>query len=302
MKSLWRRTFNNWELYALFALPLLYIIVFQYIPIYGIQIAFKQFSPVKGITGSPWIGFDHFIRFFESYEFWRVMKNTLELSLYHLIAGFPFPILLALSLNYVMNQRFKKFVQMVTYAPHFISAVVMVGIMLVALEPRGPINALLQAVGITPVHFMAEASWFKSIYVWSDIWQNIGYSCIIYLAALSGVSPSLHEAAVMDGASKLRRIWHIDLPGIMPVAIILLILSMGSILNAGFEKVLLMQTPLNMESAEVIDTYVYKVGLVSALPNYSYAAAIGLFKSVVAFILLITVNYTAKRIGNESLW
>ncbi len=297
-----RKMKNSWQLYVLFSLPLLYIIVFHYVPMYGATIAFKNFNPVQGILGSDWIGLDHFERFFKSHEFLRVIKNTLILSFYQLIAGFPFPILLALSLNYVSKKRFKKTVQMVSYAPHFISVVVMVGIILVFLEPRGPINSLLTLIGMEPIHFMGNASYFKSIYVWSGIWQSVGFGCIIYLAALSSVSPALHEVAIIDGASKLQRIWHIDIPGILPITIILLILDMGNILNIGFEKALLLQNPLNLRSSEIIDTYVYKVGLVSAVPNYSYAVAIGLFKSIIGLILIYSVNRFSKKIGQESLW
>jgi putative aldouronate transport system permease protein len=300
--TLLKKVKNSWQLYVIFFLPLVYIIVFHYIPMYGVTIAFKNFNPVQGILGSPWIGFDHFVRFFQSYEFKRVLLNTLVLSFYQLLAGFPFPIILALAINYVNKKHFKKTVQMVSYAPHFISVVVMVGILLVFLEPRGPINSLLNLLGFESINFMGNPDNFKSIYVWSGIWQNIGFGCIIYLAALSGVNQSLHEAAVVDGATKLQRIWHIDIPGILPIMIILFILDMGSILNVGFEKVLLLQNPLNLRASEVIDTYVYKVGLVSAVPNYSYAAAIGLFKAVIGFIMIITVNKIAKKVGQENLW
>lgn len=294
---------NGWQLYALFALPLLYIIIFKYVPMYGAQIAFKDFSPVKGITGSEWAGFKYFERFFNSYEFWRLLKNTIVISLYTLVASFPLPILLALSLNYVRNKTFKKTVQMVTYAPYFISVVVMVGLILQFLDPRvGLVNIILGWFGIDPINFMGEASYFKSIYVWSHVWQNTGFGCIIYLAALASIDPALHEAAVMDGATKLRRVWHIDLPGIMPIAIILLILNTGQMLETGFEKIWLMQNPLNVRTSEVIDTYVYKTGLLSQAMNFSYATAIGLFKSVIGFLLLIIVNKAAKRAGQESLW
>lgn len=294
---------NGWQLYALFALPLLYIIIFKYVPMYGAQIAFKDFSPVKGITGSEWAGFKYFERFFNSYEFWRLLKNTIVISLYTLVASFPLPILLALSLNYVRNKTFKKTVQMVTYAPYFISVVVMVGLILQFLDPRvGLVNIILGWFGIDPVNFMGEAGYFKSIYVWSHVWQNTGFGCIIYLAALASIDPALHEAAVMDGATKLRRVWHIDLPGIMPIAIILLILNTGQMLETGFEKIWLMQNPLNVRTSEVIDTYVYKTGLLSQAMNFSYATAIGLFKSVIGFLLLIVVNKAAKKAGQESLW
>ncbi|WP_188497219.1 ABC transporter permease [Pullulanibacillus pueri] len=293
---------NHWQLYLLFCLPLLYVIVFKYVPMYGAIIAFKNFDPTLGIWGSPWVGLDNFIKFIHSYEFGRVLKNTLLLSLYHLIAGFPFPIILALSLNYVYRKRFKKFAQMITYAPHFISVVVIVGIILLFLSPRGPFSQVLSLFGVHNVDIMGEPSLFKSIYVWSDIWQNVGFGCIIYLAALTGVSPSLHEAAIIDGASILKRIWHIDIPGILPTTIILLILNMGSILDTGFQKVLLLQNSLNLSSSEVIDTFVYKVGLVAPIPQYSYAAAIGFFKAAIAFVLIIGANRLARKVGQESLW
>ncbi|MCJ8010873.1 ABC transporter permease subunit [Paenibacillus sp. KQZ6P-2] len=301
--NLWKDIRRSWQLYALFALPLLYIIIFKYMPMYGAQIAFKEFNVIKGIGGSPWVGFAQFERFFHSHEFWRLLRNTLVISFYTLLASFPFPIILALGLNYVKNRRFKNTVQMITYAPYFISLVVLVGLLLQFLDPRtGMINTMLGWFGLGPYHFMAQASWFKSIYVWSHIWQNTGFACIIYLAALSGIDPALHEAAVMDGATKVQRMRHIDIPGILPIAVILLILNTGQMLETGFEKILLMQNALNLRSSEVIDTYVYKVGIVSQAMNFSYATAIGLFKSVIGFILLIIVNQTAKQLKQESLW
>ncbi|WP_407083071.1 ABC transporter permease [Paenibacillus aurantius] len=292
-----------WRLYVLISLPLIYLLLFKYWPMYGAQIAFKNYIVTKGIWGSEWVGLKHFIRFFESYEFWRIIRNTITLSLYSLAAGFPFPILLALSLNYVRNERFKKSVQMITYAPHFISVVVMVGIILELLDPRnGIVNTVLKLFGLQPVNFMGIPEYFKSIYVWSGIWQSVGFSCIIYLAALSSIDPALHEAAVVDGASKLQRMRHIDLPGLMPIAIIMLILNTGHMLDVGFEKVLLMQNPLNMRTSEVIDTYVYKVGLASQAVNYSYSSAIGLFKSLINLILLVAVNKIAQRTNQSSLW
>ena len=285
------------------ALPLLYLILFRYAPMYGAQIAFKNYSITKGIWDSPWIGFDHFVRFFKSYDFWRIMQNTLLLSLYHLAATFPFPIAFALGLHYIANVRFRQTLQLVTYAPHFISVVVMVGLIVQFLSPRiGPLAALSGWLGFEMPNMMGDAAWFKSVYVWSDVWQHTGFSCIIFLAALAGIDPALHEAAHMDGASKVRRIWHIDLPGIMPIAIILLILNVGRIFDLGFEKVLLMQNPLNTRSSEIIDTYVYNVGLKSMIPNFSYASAIGLFKNVIAFILVMLVNQLSKKFGQSSLW
>ncbi|WP_409348188.1 ABC transporter permease [Paenibacillus gyeongsangnamensis] len=270
---------------------------------YGAQIAFKNYIVTKGIWGSEWVGLKHFTRFFNSYDFWRLMNNTIVLSFYSLLAGFPFPIILALSLNYVKNKLFKQSVQMITYAPHFISVVVMVGIILELLDPRrGIVNIVIKALGLEAINFMGVPEYFKSIYVWSGIWQSVGFSCIIYLAALSSIDPALHESAVVDGASKLRRMWHIDLPGIMPIAIIMLIMNTGHVLDVGFEKVLLMQNPLNLRTSEVIDTYVYKVGLASQAMNYSYSSAIGLFKSVINLILLVIVNKIAQKTKQNSLW
>jgi putative aldouronate transport system permease protein len=288
----------KWQLYVLLALPLLYLLVFAYWPMYGVQIAFRNFNPGQGISASPWVGLRHFERFVSSYDFWRTLRNTLVLSLYSLAAGFPFPIMLALGLNYVTRRRFQKMVQLVTYAPYFISTVVMVGIILQLLAPNtGLVNHILQLLGFKQIDFMARPQLFAHIYVWSGLWQTVGFSCVIYLAALSGVDPTLHEAAIVDGASKLQRMWYIDLPEIIPLAILLLILSMGGILSSGFEKILLMQNPLNIRTSDVIDTYVYRVGIASAVPNYSYASAVGLFKSLVGLILVLVVDRFAKRIG-----
>ncbi|MFS0726591.1 ABC transporter permease [Paenibacillus sp. 1P07SE] len=294
---------RSWQLYVLLALPLLYLVVFRYVPMYGAQIAFKKFVITKGIWESEWVGLQHFIRFLNHPKFQEVLGNTIVLSLYQLAATFPLPIMLALGLNYVGSKWYKKTVQMVTYAPHFISVVVMSGIIIQFLSPStGAVNNLLRLVGIEPINFLAKAEWFSSIYVWSDVWQNMGFACIIYLAALASIDPGLHEAAVVDGASKLRRLWHIDLPGILPIAIIILILNMGNILDLGFEKALLLQNNLNLRSSEIIDTYVYKIGLTSAVQNFDYAAAIGLFKNAIAMILLVSVNQAARRYGQSSLW
>ena len=268
---------------------------------YGVQIAFKDFIVTKGITGSPWVGFAHFERFFNSYYFWRLIKNTLGLGLYELLVGFPIPILLALMLNEVKNKFFKRFVQTVTYAPHFLSTVVLVGMLFIFLSPRtGLVNQLIVAFGGEPVPFMVRPEWFKTLYVFSGIWQQMGWSSIIYFAALSGIDPQLHEAATVDGAGRLRRIWHINLPCIMPTIVILLILNTGSILSIGFEKVYLMQNAMNMESSDVISTYVYRSGILGA--QYSFSAAVGLFNSVVNAIMLVVVNYMARRVGETSLW
>jgi len=301
--SRWRKIRKGWQLYIMLSLPVLFVLIFSYVPMYGAQIAFKSYTVTKGIWGSDWVGLKHFNRFVHSYEFWRLLRNTISISLYGLLAGFPFPIILALSLNYVRNLFFKKSVQMITYAPYFISVVVMVGMIFELLDPRkGMVNHVIKAFGFEPLQFMAKADWFQSIYVWSGVWQMVGFSCIIYLAALASIDPALHESAVIDGASKLRRMWHVDLPGIMPIAIILLIINMGHMLDVGYEKILLMQNSLNLRTSEVIDTYVYKVALNSPGMNYSYSTAIGLFKSVINLSLLILVNQLARKTKQTSLW
>ncbi|WP_020573791.1 ABC transporter permease [Actinopolymorpha alba] len=298
-----RQIKNGWQLYLMLALPVIYILVFQYWPMWGVQIAFRNYNVVDGITGSPWVGFQNFERFIDSYLFWPIIRNTILLQGYELLATFPLPIILALALNYVRLRWFKRSVQMITYAPHFISTVVIVGMLFVLLDPRtGMVNNLFGIFGIEPVDFMGNPDYFRHIYVWSGAWQGLGFSAIIYLAALTSIDPALHEAAIVDGASKLKRMWHIDLPGIAPIAVILLILNIGSILSIGFEKVLLMQNSLNLQTSEVIDTYVYKVGLQSAVPQFSYAAAIGLFRSVVGLVLLVVANQLARRFAKSSLW
>ena len=294
---------KNWDLYLILLFPVTYIIVFKYIPMYGAQIAFKDYIVTKGIMESPWVGLKHFKQFIETPNFVLLIRNTLGISIYQLAIGFPFPILLALSLNYCNNRHFKKLVQMTTYAPYFISVVVLCGIIVQFLSPRyGIVNQIIQLFGGDKVNFLGKPQVFKSIYVWSSVWQTSGWNSIIYMATLAGIDPELHEAAIMDGASKLKRCWSIDIPGIMPTAAILLILNLGNIMNLGFEKAFLLQNPLNLESSEIIQTYVYKMGIVSDVPQYSYSAAIGLFNSIINFILLILVNNIARKTSNSGLW
>ncbi|MBA2248295.1 MAG: sugar ABC transporter permease [Chloroflexia bacterium] len=296
---------RSWQLYVMLLLPMLWLLVFAYIPMWGAQIAFRDYSPsggFAGISSAPWVGLEHFQRFVDSYNFWPILRNTLVLNVYSLIAGFPLPIILALALNYVGRRWFKRSVQMISYAPHFISVVVMVGLIFQALSTTGLVNQLLGLVGIEPIVFMSQPEYWKSIYVWSGVWQNVGFGCIIYLAALSGIDPTLHEAAILDGANKMQRMRDIDLPGILPVAVILLVLSMGTLLSSGFEKVILMQNPLNTNTSEVIDSYVYRVGLASQIPQFAFAAAIGIFKSVIGLILLVGVNQIARRMNASALW
>lgn len=289
----------NWQLYVLLSPALLYFLIFKYYPMYGVQIAFKDFRAVDGILGSKWVGFKHFQNFFDSYYFWTLIKNTLGINLYAL-ALFPISIIVALSLNELRDGRFKKIAQTITYAPHFISVVVFCGMIIAFLDPEtGIVNNVLKWLGFEPIRFMESPAWFKSIYVWSNEWQNLGWGAIIYLAALAGIDPLLHEAAKVDGATRLQRIWHINLPGIMPTIIILLILNMGNLMSIGFEKILLLQNDLNLDSSQVIQTYVYNAGLLHG--QYSYSTAVGLFNSVVNFILLVTFNQLARRTGT-SLW
>lgn len=292
---------NDYQLWLL-ALPvLIYFVVFHYIPMYGVQIAFKDFIAIKGISGSPFVGFKHFERFFTSYQFKRLIVNTLGISFYQLAVGFPVPIILALMLNQTKNQKFKKLVQTITYAPHFISVVVMAGIIILFLSPSsGFINHIIDFVGFEKINFMAEPGYFKTIYVLSGVWQSAGWGAVIYLAALSGIDPSLYEAAKIDGANKLHLITYIDIPSIMPTAVILLIMNVGRIMNVGFQKTFLLQNDLNLASSEIISTYIYKVGLMDA--QYSYSAAIGLFNTLINVTLLVTVNQISKKVTQSSLW
>ncbi|WP_154666017.1 ABC transporter permease [Paenibacillus pinihumi] len=292
---------RHWQLYLLVLPPVLFFVIFKYYPMANAVLAFKDFNVIQGIWGSPWVGFKHFRLFFENPIFWSLLKNTILLSFYLLLAGFPIPILLALMVNEVRNTRFKRFVQLVTFAPYFISTVVMVSIIMLFLAPRlGFANVLLSSLGMDTINFLGEPGMFRSIYVWSDIWQTAGYSAVIYLAALAGIDPTLYEAAKVDGASRFQKILHVDLPGILPTITIILILNVGNVMALGFEKIYLLQNSLNISSSEVIATYVYSVGLLNA--NYSFATAVGLFNSLINMILLITVNSLAKRISNTSIW
>lgn len=291
---------KSWQLYVLLLPALLYFTIFHYIPMYGVQIAFKNFYANLGIWGSPWTGFDHFIRFFDSYYFWRLLKNTIALSLYQLLL-FPLPIILALSINELRNGAFKKWTQTLTYAPHFISVVVVVGMLVIFLDPTtGLVNRLIVAFGGEPIQFLTSPEWFRHIFTWSGVWQTLGWSSIIYIAALAGVNPELHEAAKVDGATRFQRILHINIPSILPTIVVLFILNIGSFMTIGFEKVLLMQNELNSSTSDVIQTYVYQVGLLEG--QYSFAAAIGLFDSLINIILLVTFNYVARKTTDSSLW
>ncbi len=294
----WRR---HWQLYLLMIPPVAYFIIFKYVPMVNAVLAFKDYNVIKGIWGSPWVGTKYFELLFQNPAFATLIKNTLYISFYSLVVGFPVPILLALALNEVKNAKFKKTVQMVTYAPYFISTVVMVSIIMLFLSPRlGIVNTIAGTLGFEAVNFLGEPGLFRSIYVFSDVWQSMGYSAVIYLAALAGIDPSLYEAAKVDGANRFQKMVNIDLPGLLPAAVIILILSVGNIMAVGFEKIYLLQNPLNLSASEIISTYVYKMGLLNA--NYSFATAVGLFNSLINLILLLTVNAAAKRLSNTSLW
>lgn len=291
---------SNWQLYVMIFPVVLYFFVFAYIPMYGVQIAFKRYMPIHGIWGSPWVGLQHFERFFNSYYSWDLIWNTISLSLYQLIAGFPAPIILALAFNEMKDGFYKKFVQTVTYAPHFISVVVIVGMITSFLSPSsGIINVFLNKLGFESYAFMEDPRWFRSIYVWSGVWQSTGYGTVIYLAALSGVDTQLHEAATIDGASRLQRLWHINLPVLVPTMVILLIMNFGGIMEVGFEKVLLMQNPLNLATSNVISTFTYQTGLLEA--QYSYAAAIGLFNAAINSTMLLLVNWISGKLSDTQL-
>ncbi|GAB1154610.1 ABC transporter permease subunit [Paenibacillus illinoisensis] len=267
---------------------------------YGVIIAFKDYSPASGIGGSPWAGFKYFEKFFHSYQFTNTIRNTLIISLYSL-ATFPLPIMLALMVNQMRAGRFKRFFQTVSYMPHFISTVVMVGLMLILFSPStGLVGNMYQLFGAQAPDLMGSSALFSSVYVWSDVWQHVGWDSIIYIAALSAVDPSLYEAATVDGASRWHKIRYIDIPMLLPTAITLLILRMGGLLGVGFEKVYLMQNDLNILSSEILSTYVYKIGLLSS--QYSFSSAINLFNTVINFILLILVNQLSKKYSENSLW
>lgn len=292
---------HNWDLYLIIIPVVAYFLIFCYYPMYGAQIAFRDYKVSRGITGSEWVGLEHFRRFFSGAYVKRLFTNTFEISLYSLIFGFPMPIILAIMLNEIRSVWFKKTVQLVTYAPFFLSTVVMVGIITNFLSLRGGIiNQIIVACGGEPTNFMLEPSMFKSIYVISGIWQGTGYGSIVYLAALAGIDTSLYEAAIVDGASRWKCILHITLPCLMPTAVIMLILNSGSIMNVGFEKVFLMQNDLNMSESDVISTYVYRAGLQNA--DFSFASAVGLLNSVISFVMVVVVNFIAKRVGEVSLF
>ena len=288
-------------LYLLILPGVIYLLIYQYGPMVGVTVAFKEYSARLGIFASPWVGLKYFERFVTNYQFSTLVSNTLLLSLYNLVLGFPIPILFSLLLNYVRSKRFKKVVQTISYAPHFISVVVLVGMVGILFAPvSGILSQAMVALGGRRVMVLTEPGMFRHLYVISNIWQEMGWNSIIYIAALASIDPALHEAAIVDGANKLKRILHIDLPGIFPTIVTLLILNTGKLMSVGFEKAFLMQNNLNLPISEIISTYVYKVGLQGA--QFSYSAAIGLFNSAINVVLLVLVNHIARRLGENSLW
>jgi putative aldouronate transport system permease protein len=301
MKKVGRSLLSSWQLYVLLLPSLLWLVVFMYKPMYGVLIAFKDFRPRLGIMDSPWAGLKYFNQFFSTSIAWQVIGNTLKLSIMQLAFAFPVPIIFALMLNQLTNVRYKKTVQTISYAPYFVSNVVVVSIMSVILAPsNGFVNVFLQSLGSKPLLLMSRPEYFRSLYIISAIWQMMGFNAIIYIAALAGISPDYYEAAMIDGATKMQKIYYIDLPMIFPTVMIMFILAVGRLMTIGYEKVYLMQSGMNLATSEIISTYVYKTGLLTA--QYSFATAVGLFNSSVNFILLLITNILAKKLANISLF
>jgi ABC-type polysaccharide transport system permease subunit len=303
MITIRQRIKNNWQLYLFMLIPVAYIIIFAYVPMVGVQIAFRRYSSRMGIWGSPWVGFANFIKFFESYQFIRVVSNTFSLSVLSILVSFPIPVIFALLMNSFESQAYKKISQTIVNLPHFISIVVLVGMIFQIFNANsGLYGTLMYALtGSKPPDLFAKPENFRAMYIWSGVWQTFGWGSIIYLSALSGVSAEMHEAAIIDGATRFQRILFVDFPSILPTVTIMLILRMGSVMSIGFEKVFLMQNGLNLSLSEVISTYVYKVGL-TGTSDFSYSTAIGLFNSAINLVMIASVNFAARRLGDTSLW
>lgn len=291
---------KDWQLYTFLILPMVYLFIFQYIPMIGNVIAVRRFVPGGSMFGEDYVGLRYFQMFMKDNTFWRVFTNTLRLGGLTLLFNFPIPIIFALLLNEIKSTKFKRFVQTASYLPHFISMVIIAGMIMELLASNGVVNQVITFFGGDPILFMQEAKWFRTIYVGSEIWQRTGWGAILYLAALTNIDPNLYEAAAIDGAGRLKQTWHITIPGIMPTVVTLLILNIGSFMNVGFEKVFLLYNPLTYETADVISTYLYRIGLGSA--NFSYATAIGLTQSVIGFVLVMGANMLSRRITDRSLW
>ncbi|WP_409345358.1 ABC transporter permease [Paenibacillus sp. MBLB4367] len=298
-KRVYKKTL--FALYLLFTPTFLTLFVFQYIPMYGVLIAFQDFSPFLGVTESPWVGFKHFIYFAQDDTFWKVLKNTLILNFYDLVFGFTAPIVFALLVNEIWSKWFKRVAQTISYLPHFLSWIVVSGVFYQMLSPTtGMVNAWLDGLGIDPIFFMAEEKLFRGILVLADIWKNVGWSAILYFAVIAGVDSSLYEAAMIDGATRLRRIWHITLPAMVPMIVLMLLMRISSLFEVGFERIFTLQNPTVLEVSEVISTYVYRLGLVKA--EYSLTTAIGLVQGILGFLMLITANRISKRLVGMGLY
>ena len=295
-----RRAYHSRYLTLMFALPLVYFVIFKYGPMFGLAIGFQDYQIMKGVFRSPFVGLKHFEQFISDPYFWQVVRNTILLNVYTIIFYFPLPVILALVLNEVQHLRYKKFVQSVSYIPHFLSTVVVAGMIVNFVSVDGLVNQVISKLGGEPVVFLSRPEWFRPIYVGSEMWQRVGWGAIIYIAALTGVDPNLYEAARIDGAGRWPQMWHISLPGIAPVISILLLLTLGDIMSVGFEKVLLLYSGAIYDTADVIPTYVYRRGLLGA--DFSYGTAVGLFQSVIAFATIISANFGARRMGQTSLW
>lgn len=291
---------RNKYIYIMLLVVVAWYVIFCYVPMYGAIIAFKDYSIGKGIFNSPWVGFKHFVSFFSDINFMRVVRNTFLINIYDILWGFPAPIIMALLLNEVRNQYFKKTIQTLSYLPYFISMVVVCGIIVDFTSTNGIINQLLSNFGFEKVNLLSKSEFFRTVYISSGIWQNVGWGSIIYLAALTNISPELYESAVIDGAGRWKQLIHITLPGIASTIIVLLILRMGSIMSVGFEKIILLYNPLTYETADVIASYVYRKGLLNA--DYSYSTAIGLMNSVINFLFLVVSNWLSRRYTESSLW
>lgn len=292
---------REWQLYVLLAPTIIWLLLFLYRPMYGLQIAFKDYSIFRGIEGSPWIGFEHFETLFSNATFLRALTNTVEISMLTLLIGFPIPILLALAFNEVLNKFFKKSTQTVAYLPHFVSSVIIAGIVITAFSPSaGIVNTILGWFGVEPIYFLTKPEWFRPIFIGTTIWQEAGFQSIVYLAAIAGVSPTLYESAVVDGASRWQMMWKITLPSILPTIIIMLIIRIGAMLEVSFEMIILLYQPATYATADVVNTFIYRQGLEGGL--YDLAAAAGLFNAVVAFVLVMTANAISRRVSRTSLW
>lgn len=289
-----------WDLYLIMVPGILYFIIYKYIPMWGVVIAFQDYSVFAGVFESEWVGFEHFQRMFEASDFYRIFTNTLLISLYKLFWGFPAPIIVAILLNEVRNMTYKRTVQTIIYLPHFLSWVIIGGIMINLLQPGGIVNGFIELLGFKPIHFLTDDSWFRSVLVASDLWKGVGWGTILYLAALAGIDPQLYEAATVDGATKWQATKHITLPSLLPTIVVLFILQMSNVLEVGFEQVFILLSPLVYNVGDVIETYVYREGIVQG--QFSYTTAVGLFKSVIALVLVVGANKLAKKIGQNGIW